>query len=162
MFKTHMGPVPDEDNAVYLRPETAQAMFVDFPQIQSATRKKVPFGIAQIGKSFRNEITPGNFLFRTREFEQMEMEFFVEPGTDEAVARRMDRARASDGTWTSGSSAENLRLREHERGRTVALLEANGRHRVPVPVHGLGRARRHREPHRLRPEGARGERAART
>src|SRR5205823_2885219 len=77
MFKTHMGPVEDEANVVYLRPETAQGMFVDFATIQQTTRKKVPFGIAQIGKSFRNEITPGNFIFRTREFEQMEMEFFV-------------------------------------------------------------------------------------
>src|SRR4029079_9028820 len=83
MFATHMGPVPDDDNTVYLLPETAQAPFVDFQLVQTASRKKVPFGIAQIGKSFRNEITPGNFIFRMREFEQMEMEFFVEPGTDE-------------------------------------------------------------------------------
>src|SRR5262249_52229021 len=73
MFSTHMGPVPDDDQQVYLRPETAQAPFVDFTQIQTASRKKIPFGIAQIGKSFRNEITPGNFIFRMREFEQMEM-----------------------------------------------------------------------------------------
>src|SRR5439155_9921320 len=79
MFKTHMGPVEDEANAVYLRPETAQGMFVDFATIQQTSRKKVPFGVAQIGKSFRNEITPGNFIFRTREFEQLEMEFFVTP-----------------------------------------------------------------------------------
>ena len=83
MFKTHMGPVEDESSAAYLRPETAQGMFVDFAIVQQTARKKVPFGIAQIGKSFRNEITPGNFIFRTREFEQMEMEFFVEPGTDD-------------------------------------------------------------------------------
>jgi glycyl-tRNA synthetase len=114
MFKTHMGPVPDEDNAVYLRPETAQGMFVDFVQIQAAARKKVPFGIAQIGKSFRNEITPGNFIFRTREFEQMEMEFFVEPGTDEEwheywIAERY--------RWylDLGIRPENLRLRDHEK-----------------------------------------------
>ena len=113
MFKTHMGPVPDEDNAVYLRPETAQAAFVDFPADPEPSRKKIPFGIAQIGKSFRNEITPGNFLFRTREFEQMEMEFFVEPGTDEAwhdgwIERRF--------RWYTdlGIRAENLRLREHD------------------------------------------------
>jgi glycyl-tRNA synthetase len=113
MFKTYMGPVQDEANAVYLRPETAQGMFVDFPTIQAASRKKVPFGIAQIGKSFRNEITPGNFIFRTREFEQMELEFFVEPGTDEEW----------HGFWIDerfrwyvdlGIRGENLRLREHE------------------------------------------------
>jgi glycyl-tRNA synthetase len=83
MFKTHMGPTEDRENLAYLRPETAQGMFVDFSQVQTVARKKVPFGIAQIGKSFRNEITPGNFIFRTREFEQMEMEFFVRPGTED-------------------------------------------------------------------------------
>jgi glycyl-tRNA synthetase len=83
MFKTHMGPVEDDAAVVYLRPETAQGMFVDYRTVQQSSRLKVPFGIAQIGKSFRNEITPGNFIFRTREFEQMEMEFFVEPDTDE-------------------------------------------------------------------------------
>ena len=79
MFKTNLGPVESEDNAVYLRPETAQAMFVDFPVIAETTRMKIPFGIAQIGKVFRNEITPGNFIFRTREFEQMEIEYFIRP-----------------------------------------------------------------------------------
>src|SRR2546429_2288688 len=83
MFKTHAGPVEDSAAEVYLRPETAQGMFVNFMNVLTTSRKKPPFGIAQIGKSFRNEITPGNFVFRTREFEQMEMEFFVEPGTDE-------------------------------------------------------------------------------
>ncbi len=83
MFKTFMGPVEDEASVVYLRPETAQGIFVNFANVQQTSRKKVPFGIAQVGKSFRNEITPGNFIFRTREFEQMEMEFFVKPGTDE-------------------------------------------------------------------------------
>ena len=83
MFKTHMGPVEDDASIIYLPPETAQGQFVDFGLIQTASRKKVPFGIAQIRKSFRNEITPGNFIFRTREFEQMEMEYFVKPGTDE-------------------------------------------------------------------------------
>jgi glycyl-tRNA synthetase len=113
MFKTHMGPVEEEGAAVYLRPETAQGMFVDFVTVQTATRKKLPFGIAQIGKSFRNEITPGNFIYRTREFEQMEMEFFVVPGTDEEwfefwVQERM--------RWYAGLGmrAQNLRLREHE------------------------------------------------
>jgi glycyl-tRNA synthetase len=114
MFKTHMGPVADEANAVYLRPETAQGMFVDFAQIQSTSRKKIPFGIAQNGKSFRNEITPGNFVFRMREFEQMEMEFFVEPGTDEEwhdywIAERF--------RWylDLGIREENIRLRDHDK-----------------------------------------------
>ena len=113
MFKTHSGPVADDDNVVWLRPETAQGIFVDFKQVQSATRKKIPFGIAQQGKSFRNEITPGNFIYRTREFEQMEMEFFVKPGTDEQwhqywIDYRLD--------WFKryGIDASNLRVREHE------------------------------------------------
>ena len=79
MFKTHAGPVEDEGHVAYLRPETAQGMFVNFANVLNTTRKKPPFGIAQVGKSFRNEITPQNFVFRTREFEQMEMEFFVPP-----------------------------------------------------------------------------------
>ncbi len=83
MFKTFLGPVEDVAAQTYLRPETAQGIFVNFQNVQTTTRKKIPFGIGQIGKSFRNEITVGNFLFRTREFEQMEMEFFVKPGTDE-------------------------------------------------------------------------------
>ena len=83
MFKTFMGPVEDTASVVYLRPETAQGIFVNFQNVLNASRQKLPFGIAQIGKSFRNEITPGNFLFRTREFEQMEIEFFVKPGEDE-------------------------------------------------------------------------------
>ncbi|GAB4083107.1 glycine--tRNA ligase [Modestobacter muralis] len=82
MLKTHLGPVEDESGLHYLRPETAQGIFVSFANVMGASRKKPPFGIGQIGKSFRNEITPGNFIFRTREFEQMEMEFFVQPGTD--------------------------------------------------------------------------------
>jgi len=82
MFKTHVGVTEDSKNVVYLRPETAQGIFVNFKNVQRTTRKKVPFGIAQVGKSFRNEITPGNFTFRTREFEQMELEFFCKPGTE--------------------------------------------------------------------------------
>ena len=82
MFKTFMGPVEDTAAVVYLRPETAQGIYVNFLNVQQSTRQKIPFGIAQIGKAFRNEITPGNFIFRTREFEQMEMQFFVEPGSD--------------------------------------------------------------------------------
>ena len=113
MFKTHMGPVEDEANAVYLRPETAQGMFVDFAVVQQTSRKKLPFGIAQIGKSFRNEITPGNFIFRTREFEQLEMEFFVQPQTD---AEWHDYWIQERFRWyvELGIREENLRLREHE------------------------------------------------
>ena len=113
MFKTHMGPVPDDDNAVYLRPETAQGMFADFALVQATSRKKIPFGIAQIGKSFRNEITPGNFVFRMREFEQMELEFFVEPGTDEDWHQSWIDMRMQ---WylDLGLKAEHLRVREHE------------------------------------------------
>ena len=113
MFRTHMGPVEDEGSVAYLRPETAQAMFVDFLTVQQTSRKKIPFGIAQVGKSFRNEITPGNFIYRTREFEQMEMEFFVEPGTDEEWHQYWIDQRLQ---WyvELGIRKENLRLREHE------------------------------------------------
>jgi glycyl-tRNA synthetase len=114
MFKTFMGPVEEDAATVYLRPETAQGMFVDFVTIQQTTRKKIPFGIAQQGRSFRNEITPGNFIFRTREFEQMEMEFFVEPGTDEGWHDYWIDERFR---WyvDLGIRKENLRLREHEK-----------------------------------------------
>ncbi len=112
MFKTFMGPVEDRGSVVYLRPETAQGIFVNFSNIQRAMRRKLPFGIAQIGKAFRNEITPGNFTFRTREFEQMEIEYFVKPGSDQQwydywVKERFD--------WyvKFGIKPENLRLREH-------------------------------------------------
>jgi glycyl-tRNA synthetase len=113
MFKTHMGPIEDSGNVIYLRPETAQGMFVDFLTVQQTSRKKIPFGIAQQGKSFRNEITPGNFVFRTREFEQMEMEFFVKPGTDDEWHDYWLKERMN---WFTdlGMTEENLRLREHE------------------------------------------------
>ncbi len=91
MFKTHAGPVEDEGAVAYLRPETAQGMFTNFANVLQATRKKPPFGIAQVGKAFRNEITPGNFVFRTREFEQMELEFFVAPGEGAEVVRVLVR-----------------------------------------------------------------------
>ena len=112
MFKTHMGPVEEEAAAVYLRPETAQAMFVDFRTIQQASRMKVPFGIAQIGKAFRNEITPSNFVFRTREFELMEVEYFVEPGADEQWFEYWKEERLR---WflSLGVRPEKLRLRAH-------------------------------------------------
>jgi glycyl-tRNA synthetase len=113
MFSTHIGPVEDDENVTYLRPETAQGMFVDFVTIQQSTRKKIPFGIAQIGKSFRNEITPGNFIFRTREFEQMEMEFFVKPGTDDEWLVYWIEQRWQ---WylDLGMSKDKLRMRPHE------------------------------------------------
>jgi glycyl-tRNA synthetase len=113
MLKTFLGPVEDEDSIAFLRPETAQGMFVNFSTIQAVSRRKLPFGIAQIGKSFRNEITPGNFIFRTREFEQMEMEYFVEPGTDEGWHEYWIDQRFQ---WylDLGVSKEKLRLRPHE------------------------------------------------
>lgn len=90
MFKTFMGPVEDSAAVVYLRPETAQGIFVNFENVQVTARKKIPFGIAQIGKAFRNEITPGNFIFRTREFEQMEMQYFVKPGYRHGAFRNLE------------------------------------------------------------------------
>ena len=113
MFKTFMGPVEDDAAIAYLRPETAQGIFVNFENVQQSMRLKLPFGIAQIGKAFRNEITPGNFTFRTREFEQMEIEFFVMPGTDEDWHQRWLDERFA---WYPkyGIRKENLRLREHE------------------------------------------------
>ncbi len=93
LLKTFLGPVESEEGLHYLRPETAQGIFVNFTQVMTTARRKPPFGIAQIGKSFRNEITPGNFIFRTREFEQMEMEYFVKPGTDEAAHQEWIDAR---------------------------------------------------------------------
>jgi len=112
MFKTFMGPVEDAAAVVWLRPETTQGIMIDFPIVQAAARRKVPFGIAQIGKAFRNEITPGNFIFRTREFEQMELEFFVQPGTDAAWHERWIEERRQ---WylDLGLREENTRLREH-------------------------------------------------
>jgi glycyl-tRNA synthetase len=112
MLKTYLGPVEDESGLHYLRPETAQGIFVNFANVLTTARKKPPFGIGQIGKSFRNEITPGNFIFRTREFEQMEMEFFVEPGTDETWHQYWIDAR-TDWYVDLGISRENLRHYEH-------------------------------------------------
>lgn len=112
MLKTYLGPVEDESGLHYLRPETAQGIFVNFAHVMTTARKKPPFGIGQIGKSFRNEITPGNFIFRTREFEQMEMEFFVEPGTDEQWHQYWIDAR-TDWYVDLGISRENLRHYEH-------------------------------------------------
>lgn len=112
MLRTHLGPVEDENSLHYLRPETAQGIFVDFAQVLGTSRQKPPFGIANMGKSFRNEITPGNFIFRTREFEQMEMEFFVKPGEDEEWHQYWIDARRA---WyiDLGVNPDNLRLYEH-------------------------------------------------
>jgi glycyl-tRNA synthetase len=112
LLKTYLGPIEDESGMHYLRPETAQGIFVNFANVLNAARMKPPFGIGQIGKSFRNEITPGNFVFRTREFEQMEMEFFVEPGTDETWHEYWIQERYN---WYTnlGINPENLRLFEH-------------------------------------------------
>jgi glycyl-tRNA synthetase len=113
MFKTYVGPVEDDASVSYLRPETAQAMFVQFENVLTSSRKKLPFGIAQIGKAFRNEITPGNFIFRLRELEQMELEYFVRPGEDD---RWYEYWRDYTQDWFTGLgvSPENLRLREHD------------------------------------------------
>lgn len=112
LLKTFLGPVDDEEGLHYLRPETAQGIFVNFKNVMTSARMKPPFGIANIGKSFRNEITPGNFIFRTREFEQMEMEFFVKPGTDEEWHQYWIDARHQ---WyiDLGVNPDNLRLYEH-------------------------------------------------
>ena len=114
MFETHMGVVEDDKSVVYLRPETAQGIFVNFKNIQRTSRKKVPFGIGQIGKSFRNEITPGNFIFRTREFEQMELEFFCKPDTD---LEWFDywKAYCKKFLLDLGLKEENLKFRDHEK-----------------------------------------------
>src|SRR4029077_19583654 len=112
LMKTYLGPVESEEGLHYLRPETAQGIFINYRNVEQSARMKPPFGIAQVGKSFRNEITPGNFIFRMREFEQMEMEFFVEPGTDEQWHEYWIDARHR---WylDLGIKPEHLRLREH-------------------------------------------------
>jgi glycyl-tRNA synthetase len=113
MFKTFMGPVEETAAVVYLRPETAQGTYVNYLNVLNSSRQRVPFGIAQIGKAFRNEITPGNFIFRTREFEQMEMQFFVRPGTDEEW---FERWRAVRMAWHEGLGLTPSRLRWHQHG----------------------------------------------
>jgi glycyl-tRNA synthetase len=140
MFKTFMGPVEEEAALTYLRPETAQGIFVNFENVLQSMRLKLPFGIAQIGKAFRNEITPGNFIFRTREFEQMEIEYFVNPNdtidgrpADEVWHERWIEARLA---WYRryGLRAENLRLREHEKDELAhyAKRTADIEYRFPI------------------------------
>ncbi|MFN8546776.1 MAG: glycine--tRNA ligase [Candidatus Eisenbacteria bacterium] len=114
MFKTFMGPVEEDANVIYLRPETAQGIYVNYKNVLESSRQKVPFGIAQIGKAFRNEITPGNFIFRTREFEQMEMQFFVKPGSDEEWFEKWRGIRMQ---WyhDHGIRPDKLRWHKHEK-----------------------------------------------
>ncbi len=114
MFKTFMGPVEDSSAVVYLRPETAQGIYVNFLNVQGSMRQKLPFGIAQIGKAFRNEITPGNFIFRTREFEQMEMQFFVKPGEDEKWMQYWKEERMK---FYVGLGIDSKKLRFHQHGK---------------------------------------------
>mgnify|MGYP001220292423 FL=1 len=115
MFKTFMGPVEEQASVVYLRPETAQGIYVNYLNVLNSSRQKIPFGIAQIGKAFRNEITPGNFIFRTREFEQMEMQFFVKPGSDEEW---FERWRALRMAWHHHLGLTPAKLRWHQHGPT--------------------------------------------
>lgn len=117
MFKTTMGPVEDSGSVVYLRPETAQGIFVNFLNVQQTMRKKLPFGIAQIGKAFRNEITPGNFIFRTREFEQMEMQYFIKPGTQ---ADAMEKWKEIRWQWHLDNGLDEEKLRWHDHGEELA------------------------------------------
>jgi glycyl-tRNA synthetase len=123
MFKTHIGPVEDSGAVIYMRPETAQGSYVNFLNVQQSTRQRVPFGIAQIGKAFRNEITPGNFIFRTREFEQMEMQFFVEPGTD---MQWFDQWKAARMEWhrALGLDERRLQFHQHEAGELAHYARA--------------------------------------
>lgn len=123
MFKTFVGPVEEDAAVAYLRPETAQGIFVNFQNVLTTTRRKLPFGIAQIGKSFRNEITPGNFTFRTREFEQMEIEYFVKPGTDDHWHQHWVGERLE---WYKqlGIRPENLRLRVHSQDELAHYAKA--------------------------------------
>lgn len=115
MFKTFMGPVEEDTNIVYLRPETAQGIYVNFHNVRESARQKLPFGIAQIGKAFRNEITPGNFIFRTREFEQMEMQFFIKPGTEDGW---MNTWREERFNWYLENGIKKEKLRFHQHGPT--------------------------------------------
>ena len=153
MFKTHAGPVEGAGHEVYLRPETAQGMFLNFKNVLETSRKKPPFGIAQVGKSFRNEITPGNFVFRTREFEQMEMEYFVPPDEGQQWYEYWCQQRHA---WyiDLGIPLRPAAAAAPRRRRAVPLLLGHVRRGVPLPV-GLGRARGHRQPGRLRPHPAR-------
>jgi glycyl-tRNA synthetase len=117
MFETQMGPVKDSGSTVYLRPETAQGIFTNFLNVQTTMRRKLPFGIAQIGKAFRNEITPGNFIFRTREFEQMEMQYFIKPGTQKEAMEKWKEIRWQ---WHLDNGLDADKLRWHDHGDELA------------------------------------------
>lgn len=123
MLSTHVGPVEETANLVYLRPETAQVIFAQFSNVLQTTHQRIPFGIAQVGKAYRNEITPGNFTFRSREFEQMEIEFFCQPGTDEQWHQHWIDQRLA---WYHGLGIrpENLRIRPHERDELAHYARA--------------------------------------
>ena len=137
MFKTHIGVTEDASSAVYLRPETAQGVFVNFKNVQRTCRKKIPFGICNAGKSFRNEITPGNFTFRTREFEQLEMEFFCKPGTDlEWFAYWKDYCRKF--VDSLGVKDDNLRYRDHEPAELAFYSKATTDVEYDFPSIGWG------------------------
>ena len=116
MFKTQVGPIEESGSTAYLRPETAQGIYVNYQLVQGSTRMKIPFGIAQIGKAFRNEIIARNFIFRTREFEQMEMQYFVKPGNDNEAMREWKEKRENFYTETLGINEKNIRLHEHVEG----------------------------------------------
>ena len=133
MFQTHVGATAedDPDALVYLRPETAQGIFINFLNVLNTSRRKLPFGVAQIGKSFRNEVTPGNFIFRTREFEQMEMEYFVRPGEDEPAHQEWIDACHQWFQRHRHLKRQPAALRTAE-GGAGALREAHGRHSVSL------------------------------
>ncbi|MBT4366593.1 glycine--tRNA ligase, partial [Candidatus Peregrinibacteria bacterium] len=117
MFKTHQGVVEEKSTPVYLRPETAQGIFINFKNVLQTSRKRLPFGIAQIGKSFRNEITPGNFTYRTREFEQMEIEYFIDPKDEKEAKKKFDEWKKDCMGWfeSLGINKKDLRFREHDK-----------------------------------------------
>ena len=153
MFKTHVGPMEESASVAYLRPETAQGIFVNFDNVATTTRRKLPFGIAQIGKSFRNEITPGNFIFRDREFEQMEMEFFVHPSEEERWFAYWVEERLRWWTDEMGIARGTPAAAAARPGRAEPLLEADHRRGIRLPD-GLVRAGGDRRPDRLRPARA--------
>ena len=153
MFRTHMGPVEGEGNLVYLRPETAQGIFINYENVRRTSRLRLPFGIAQIGKAFRNEITPGQFVFRTREFEQMEMEFFCRPDESQQWFEYWQQERMR---WFTdlGLTPERLRLRPHDADELSHYSSGTSDIEYLFPW-DWDELEGHRQPHRLRPEGAR-------
>ena len=161
MFQTYMGPVEDDASIVYFRPETAQGSYVNFKNVQQSSRKKIPFGIAQIGKSFRNEISPGNFVFRMREFEQMEMQYFVRPGDAATAAFEEWLPEAPGLVRALRRDAGAAALPRARPRRARPLREEGDRRRVPLPVRLEG-ARGRPQPRRLRPLAPRRRRRART